>query len=161
VGRVLRSWLPAFLWAAVIFVLSTDSFSAEHTGSILNWLMPNLSHEQFVFLHHLIRKTAHFSEYFIFYLFLYRALRGQRTGWRWSWGFGAWVLAAGYSALDEIHQAFVASRTASPYDSLLDSVGALAAFLVVLFWFQLRQTPPGDLTEKPPGHPLPSAPAGN
>jgi len=39
-------------------------------------------------------------------------------------GLTALFCAAGYSALDEIHQAFVASRTASPYDSLLDSIGA-------------------------------------
>lgn len=141
--RFLRSWLPAVLWAVLIFSLSTDTFSADHTATVLHWLLPNLSQSQFVFVHHVIRKTAHFTEYFIFYLFLYRAVRGQRTGWRWSWGFGAWFLAAGYSALDEIHQAFVASRTASPYDSMLDSIGALAAFLLLALWFHLRQTGPG------------------
>jgi len=43
-------------------------------------------------------------------------------------------LRRGYSVLDEIHQAFVASRTASPYDSLLDSIGAFAAFVVLWMW---------------------------
>jgi VanZ family protein len=40
--------------------------------------------------------------------------------------------------LDEIHQAFVASRTASAYDSLLDSIGAFAAFGVLWMWFRNR-----------------------
>jgi VanZ family protein len=94
---------------------------------------------QFQAIHHLIRKSAHFSEYFIFCLLIYRAVRGARKGWRWTWGFAALFCAAGYSALDEIHQAFVASRTASAYDSLLDSVGAFVAMGVLWLWFRLRR----------------------
>ncbi len=139
----LRAWWPALLWAAVIFVMSTDTFSAEHTGSILEpvlrWLLPSLTAEQFDVIHHYIRKSAHFSEYFVFALFLYRGVRGAHTGWRWSWGLTALFIAAGYSALDEIHQAFVASRTASPYDSLLDSIGAFVAIAVLYLWFQTRR----------------------
>jgi len=40
--------------------------------------------------------------------------------------------------LDEIHQSFVASRGASPYDSLLDSIGAFAALVVLWMWFRWR-----------------------
>lgn len=139
----IRAWWPALVWAAVIFTLSTDSFSSEHTASILapivKWLYPALTAEQFEFVHHLIRKSAHFTEYFIFYLFLYRGVRGARIGWRWTWGLTALGVAAGYSILDEVHQAFVASRTASPYDSLLDSIGAFFAFAAVSIWFRLRK----------------------
>ena len=55
----------------------------------------------------------------------------------------ALLCAAGYSALDEIHQAFVASRTASAYDSLLDTTGAFAAMGVLWLWFRWRGTPRG------------------
>jgi len=41
--------------------------------------------------------------------------------------------------MDEVHQAFVASRTASPYDSLLDSIGAFFAFAVLYLWFRFRR----------------------
>lgn len=140
----IRAWWPALVWAGVIFTLSTDSFSAEHTASILapvvKWIYPALTDEQFQFVHHLIRKSAHFTEYFIFYLFLFRGVRSMRRGWRWTWGLAALGIAAGYSVMDEIHQAFVASRTASPYDSLLDSIGAFFAFLIVFLWFQLRKS---------------------
>ncbi|HEX4544196.1 MAG TPA: VanZ family protein [Candidatus Acidoferrum sp.] len=139
----LRAWWPAILWAAVIFFMSTDTFSAEHTASvmepILRWVRPGITKTQFEAVHYLIRKSAHFSEYFIFCLFIYRAVRGERKGWRWTWGFMALFCAAGYSALDEIHQAFVASRTASAYDSLLDSVGAFFAMAVLWLWFRLRR----------------------
>ena len=139
----IRAWWPAIVWACVIFTLSTDYFSAEHTATILSpvvhWLFPSLTADQFNHIHHLIRKSAHFTEYFIFYLFLFRGFRGDRGGWRWLWGFSAWAAAAGYSILDEIHQAFVVSRTASPYDSLLDSAGALFACAVLAAWFYLRR----------------------
>jgi VanZ family protein len=138
----LRAWWPALAWAGVIFSLSTDTFSAEHTGSllspILHWIYAAISDEQFAVIHHLIRKSAHFTEYFIFCLLIYRGVRGSGTGWRWSWGFSALFLAAAYSALDEVHQAFVASRTASPYDSLLDSVGAFFAVAAIYVWCRVR-----------------------
>ena len=140
-----RAWWPAFAWAGVIFTLSTDLFSSEHTASILapvvKWIYPGLTDEQFRLVHHLIRKSAHFTEYFIFYLFLFRGVRGIYRGWRCTWGLAALGIAAGYSVLDEIHQAFVVSRTASPYDSLLDSIGAFFAFVVVWLWFRLRKSP--------------------
>ena len=137
-----RIWWPAFLWAAVIFIMSTDAFSAQHTASffepILRWFIPGLTHEQFHVIHYYIRKSAHFIEYFIFCLLLFRGIRGSRIGWRWSWGLSALFIAAGYSALDEIHQAFVASRQASPYDSLIDSTGAFFAFAILWLWFPSR-----------------------
>ncbi len=144
----LRAWWPALAWACVIFMLSTDSFSSEHTASVfsplIQWLFPQLTEDQFDYIHHIIRKSAHFTEYFIFCLLLFRGIRSDRRGWRWSWGLSALSLAAAYSILDEVHQAFVASRTASPFDSLLDSVGAFFAFAILWLWFRLRRdkTPP-------------------
>jgi VanZ family protein len=139
----LRIWWPALLWAAVIFVMSTDRFSAQHTASffetMLRWFYPSMTAHRFLVIHHYIRKSAHFTEYFVFCLLLYRGVRGARTGWRWSWGLIALFIAASYAILDEIHQAFVASRQSSPYDSLLDSVGAFIAFAALWLWFHNHQ----------------------
>ena len=140
----LKAWWPAIAWACVIFSMSTDTFSAEHTASvfepILRWLMPSLTEDQFRSIHYFIRKSAHFSEYFVFCLLLYRGVSGGRKRWRWTWGLAALSCAAGYSILDEIHQAFVASRTASAYDSLLDSAGAIVAFATLWLWFRWRRS---------------------
>jgi VanZ family protein len=142
----LHAWWPALLWGAVIFTASTDTFSADHTavviGTALHWFVPALSAATFEIIHFFIRKTAHLTEYFIFYLLLYRGIRGARAGWHWSWAFAAWFIAAAYAALDEIHQSFVASRTASVWDSLLDSAGALIALLVLLLIHRLRRPRP-------------------
>jgi VanZ family protein len=152
------AWWPVALWAGFIFTMSTDTFSSEHTGSvlrpILHWLVPSLTVSQFELIHHVIRKCAHFTEYFIFCLLLFRGVRGDRKGWRWTWGLAALFCAAGYSALDEIHQAFVASRQASPYDSLLDSIGAFAAVVVLWVWFRRRRSVGGAeiaVSDAPPG----------
>jgi VanZ family protein len=142
----LHAWWPALLWGAVIFTASTDTFSSEHTGSvfsvILHWFSPSLSAATFDTIHFFIRKTAHLTEYFIFYLLLYRGIRGTRTGWHWSWALAAWFIAAAYAALDEIHQSFVPSRGASAWDSLLDSTGALIALLVLFLIYRLRRSRP-------------------
>jgi len=139
----LRTWWPAVVWACFIYLMSTDSFSAQHTAwllePVLRWLFPSLAAGQIDVIHFLIRKSAHFTEYFVFCLLLFRAVRGTRPGWHWSWGLTALVIAACYSCLDEIHQAFVASRTASPHDSLLDSIGAFFAFLTLCVWFRFRK----------------------
>ena len=136
----IRAWWPALVWGCVIFSLSTDSFSSEHTASILrtvlHWLIPSLSEDWLELWNHIIRKCAHFTEYFIFYVLLFRGIRGERRGWRVTWAFVALFIAAGYSALDEIHQSFVASRTASVWDSLLDSAGAFAAMVVVFLFYR-------------------------
>jgi VanZ family protein len=142
----LRAWWPALLWAGVITFASTDTLSSANTGSVLalvvRWVYPTISSEHLEAIHLFVRKAAHFAEYFIFYVLLYRGIRGRRAGWRWSWGLTAWIIAAAYSVLDEIHQSFVSSRTASPWDSLLDSAGALVALLCVFLFVRFLRFRP-------------------
>jgi VanZ family protein len=49
------------------------------------------------------------------------------------------LIAAVYSGLDEFHQVFVPSRGPSPWDSLLDSTGALVALLTLFFLYRRFQ----------------------
>jgi len=139
----LWGWWPAIVWSGVIFTMSTDSFSAEHTKwffePALRWLVPGLAQSQYDYIHHIIRKCAHFSEYFVYFVLLYRAVRAGRTGWRWSWGSIALLIAAVYSATDEFHQSLVPSRGPSVYDSLLDTAGAAVALMVVWLWLRWRR----------------------
>ena len=82
----------------------------EHTASvlepILRWLIPSLTDERFELIHHLIRKSAHFSEYFVFCLFLYRGVRAGRKGWRWTWGIAALSVVPVYYVLDLAEHVF-------------------------------------------------------
>jgi VanZ family protein len=138
----LRYWLPVVAWAALISFLSTDSFSSEHTGTIvlvvLRWFLPHASDATLELLHLLIRKCAHLTEYFIFSLLLLRAIRGTERGWRLRWALLALAIAAGYAGLDEFHQSFVPSRTSSARDALLDATGAATAQLAAWIAMQRR-----------------------
>jgi len=140
-GR-LRDWLPAIVWACVISSLSTDTFSADHTGRfiipVLRWVFPHASDPSILLMHALIRKCAHFVEYFVFSVFLTHGLRGKERGWKLRWALWAVAIAAGYAALDEFHQWFVPSRTASPWDALLDTTGAAVAQIVLWRWYAPR-----------------------
>jgi VanZ family protein len=150
-ARRLAPWLPAIAWAIMISWASTDYFSAEHTSEYilpaLHWLLPHASAETLDRLHFLIRKAAHFAEYFLFSFLLLRAIRGEHRGWRIRWAIVALVIAAGYSALDEFHQSFVPSPTALPWDSLLDTSGAAIAQALVWLWFRVHTRNPTDVPE--------------
>jgi VanZ family protein len=140
----IRDWWPALIWAVIIFTGSTNSFSSDTTSHylvpFLRWLIPGVSQANLELIHHLIRKSAHICEYFIFCLLLYRGLRGIRRGWHLASALLAVVLAAAYSVLDEIHQSFIASRGASGWDSLLDTGSALIAMFAILLFYRLRRT---------------------
>ena len=132
----IRYWIPPLLWTAVIFAGSSDLLSAAHTGfwldDVIRALIGHpLAAPQFDALHYAIRKAAHLAEYGILGALLFRAIRGDDTRWRWRWAIVAIVLTAVVASLDEWHQAFVPSRTSSPWDVLIDTVGATLAQIVI------------------------------
>ncbi|TMA30441.1 MAG: hypothetical protein E6J79_21285, partial [Deltaproteobacteria bacterium] len=81
----LRRWLPVLAWGGVISLFSTGYFTGESTGKIilpiLGTLFPSATHAELVAMHYFIRKLAHFTEYLVLSVLLYRALRAGR---RWS-----------------------------------------------------------------------------
>lgn len=135
-------WLPPLLWVAVMFVLSTDTFAAEHTGEVLwqvlSGLAPHVTYEQYTLLHFLTRKAAHLTEYAILACLLLRAFRaGAAEAWHWRWATLAFVLVAMHAGLDEYHQAYTQYRTGSVSDSVLDIAGGLIA--LALLWLNRRK----------------------
>ena len=130
----LKRWWPALLWAAAISGFSTQGFSSEHTSHyiipFLHWLLPSASPETLELLHHAIRKCAHFTEYFILSLLIFRGIRAGEKGWHLRWAFVTVLIVFGYAALDEFHQSFVPGRQAAFTDVLIDASGGFAAQLV-------------------------------
>jgi VanZ family protein len=138
----LRYYAPPLLWMAAMFYFSTDSFSAANTGSRLEWLLSflpfQISAAQLEWIHFLMRKGAHFTEYGLLALLWLRAFRGNEVvRWRWRWGVSAFVVIAAWALLDEWHQSFTAQRTGSIYDSLLDMSGGATALFV--WWLTNRR----------------------
>jgi len=107
-----------------IFIGSTDLLSAEHTsrfiGPFLRWFAPDISDATVASIQLVVRKAGHLSEYAILAALLYRALSRFAP---------AFLVAAVYAGLDEFHQSFVASRTASVWDVAIDCVGALIGLM--------------------------------
>ena len=126
-GSFLKYWLPVVAWMIFIFVGSTDLLSVEHTsrfiGPFLRWFAPDISAETIASVQLVVRKCAHLTEYAILAALFYRAFVKR-------WGVIAFVISALYAMLDEFHQSFVASRTSSPWDVMIDCIGALAGLAI-------------------------------
>jgi VanZ like family len=98
-SRVLSAWLPVVAWAGLIFTLSSIPDLGTGLGG---WDL-------------VLRKLAHGAEYAVLGVLLLRAIGRPGT---------AFALATLYAATDEIHQAFVPGRQASPVDLAIDAAGA-------------------------------------
>jgi len=137
---VVRRWFPVIIWLGFVFFMSTGTFSAENTfsvvGPILNFLFPSLSPDRAAMIHTMIRKGAHVFEYFVLGLLLLRAFRANSSAdWRWRWCLFAAIGVLLWALGDEFHQLFVPNRTASMRDVGIDTAGGLFAQLVGAFWY--------------------------
>jgi len=93
-------------------------------------------------IHHYVRKSAHFTEYFILSLLILRGIRAGRRETHLKWAVLIVIIVAAYASLDEIHQMFVPGRTPAVPDVMLDTSGGIAAQIIAaLFalWFRVRQ----------------------
>jgi VanZ family protein len=155
--RWLRRYWPVLAWAAAIWAFSTETFSFTHTSRlilpVLHWLFPQASAETLEWMHFVIRKSAHLVEYFIFSLLVLHAIRGERKGWQWQWGLIAIAVAAGYAAVDELHQAFEPTRGPSLWDVGLDTLGAALAQLSAASWSFRRRPLEAERVELHDGAP--------
>lgn len=137
-GRVWR-YGPLAAWIGFIFFASTGQFSASNTSRIIRplmlWLFPEITEDELLTVHFAVRKGAHFAEYALLALLASRAfLTSSKEALRRRWWAAAFALVAACALLDEYHQSFVAARTGTVYDSLIDMSGGAAAVALVALW---------------------------
>jgi VanZ family protein len=139
----LKHWWPAFVWAVVISGFSTGAFTSDNTSRfivpILRFFLPHASAETLELLHFLVRKCAHFTEYFILSLLILRGIRAGAKGMHLRWALLTILLVAGYASLDEFHQSFVPGRTAAVGDVLIDTSGGAVALIVASLFARFRR----------------------
>lgn len=112
-----RYWLPPFLWASLIFILS--SLHTIPTPSV-----PGVSMD----------KVAHATVYAILAGLCFRAFAtGEQFPARWAALLSA-LFATAYGATDEIHQSFVAGRACEGGDLVADAAGAIVAAAFCAWW---------------------------
>ena len=121
-AQVLWYWVPAALYAGLIFFLSAQSHPEDNLPSFL--------------FKEVSDKVLHAVEYGILAVLCYRAFR---------WAAGptiarqavvlAILTASVYGITDEVHQAFVPLRESSWQDWLADTIGA---FIGAMSWRSIR-----------------------
>jgi VanZ family protein len=142
--KKVQYWFPVILWIGFIFWMSTGMFSAQNTyvffASLLRYVSPSISQKEIVFVHFIIRKLAHLTEYFISGLLLFRAFRnGSENRRELLWAFSSFVVVVIIAASDEVHQTFVYTRTASIVDVGIDTLGGFLAQCISILVFRRRR----------------------
>lgn len=131
-----RPWIAALLvWAAIIFTLSS---------------FPNPPGPRATELRSVV---AHLAEYAIFGFLALNVIARWRGALTRRVVLTAWFLAIAYGISDELHQAFVPNRHASPFDVAVDTVGGALGVAVAAHWLRGRLPPAPGITRiaAPPG----------
>jgi VanZ family protein len=149
------TWLPVLIGLCVIAMESTDQFSSANTHGMLFHLFASMGIHPTTAglesLNHVLRKTGHFLGYGVLSLLFWRAWRRTLQNRATETLLHFRLRCAGFAllgtlitaSLDEWHQSFIPSRTASPVDVALDMTGALACHLLlfIIFWVMGRPRP--------------------
>jgi len=148
-GKRVVCWLMVVLWMGLIFFFSAQpaEISGEQSGGVISFLLSKLSPgfelltrveqlERIEFWQHTVRKLAHFLIYAVLGMLFLSALY-QHSCKAWIRPILAVLLSSCYAVSDEIHQLFVFGRSCEIRDMCIDSVGALAGVLTLVFCIKL------------------------
>ncbi len=126
--------------AVVIFLLSAQAYdeSADLSNSITARILSFFSayssadadtqYELLVYWAPIFRNLGHFSEFFLLAFFAALSAKAFDLGWPSTFSFIGCVI---YAISDELHQYFVPGRVCDFADIVTDSLGALAAVVLI------------------------------
>ncbi|MCX6793991.1 MAG: VanZ family protein [Candidatus Gottesmanbacteria bacterium] len=115
--KVVRAWGPAVVWMVVIFVLSNRQ---------------SISVSEDYWLNYLFFKTLHVIEYAILFIFYIRGLSNFWSNEKVVNKYAiAFLLTILYASSDEIHQLFVSTREGRVRDVIIDTLGAIFAWISI------------------------------
>lgn len=143
--KELLIWLPAILIMITIFIYSSmpAEESSQKSMKIVDFVIrvyENISDDTFdntrrldhiENLEHIIRKSAHVTEYALLAAAIALAL-WRKVDKGYALFFQAVFLTVVYAATDEFHQRFVPGRSGELKDVLIDSTGAILGALFFL-----------------------------
>ena len=132
---------------SLIFAGSTGALSSQQTsrfiGPLLRWFNPSASDETVRSIQFAIRKCGHLTEYAILAALLWRARRKPKLNperpWLRSDALFAIGCAALYAISDELHQSFEPTRQGSPWDVLIDTIGAALGIWAIWIFGRWRR----------------------
>ena len=134
-------WTMVIIWAIVIFVFSSQpgDISNGNNRFILDMFMKmgiNLDAITGNKADFVIRKAAHFTEYFIFYLLLYNALIDDF--YLNSTLIISLIMTFLYASTDEFHQRYVSGRGPAVRDVVIDVSGGVVCLLIIYIRHYIR-----------------------
>ena len=132
---------PLIVWAALIFIGSTNLLSGSNTNPYLREFLlrvfPSAGEATLHIFYLTVRKAGHLTEYAILAVLAARAfVTSSRSFLRTYWFAASISLVIGYAASDEFHQSFVPTRGASVEDVMIDAVGGAIGLAIFWLWRQ-------------------------
>lgn len=140
--RLILGWVCLLLWIGLIFYMSNQpgDVSSKQSGLVLKLFQAigiDLNNELGELATFIVRKTAHFTEYFILYMLTVNVMK---------YYFNidkailyAFVFSVFYACTDEIHQYFIPGRAMAFKDVLIDSSGALLSMIITKINFKMKK----------------------
>jgi VanZ family protein len=133
-SRRIKKWGLVLIWMIVIFLFSSQNGDKSSENNkfivyILNTLGIDINTILSGNADFIIRKAAHFTEYFILYFLLYNALK-EDFYFTHSTMF-ALIITFLYAVSDEFHQSFVPGRGPAFKDVLIDTSGGVVCMVVI------------------------------
>lgn len=115
--RAVKAWLPTLVWLVVIFLFSNHPTIST---SVVNW-------QDFI-----IKKAAHFIEYFILSFLVFRSLNRTTRLAKSKIVIVSLLFSILYALTDEYHQSFIPGRDPHIRDVFIDTFGAATAQILII-----------------------------
>lgn len=135
-------WIMLLIWMVIIFLMShqpgeVSSSQSDLVIKIFEFLGINLNSyfEEMATL--IIRKAAHFTEYLILFILLYRVLCfyiDKKSAKLYSL-LGVFL----YAGSDEIHQYFIPGRNMALKDVIIDTSGGFFAMVITWIYEKIKK----------------------
>lgn len=131
------SWILLIGWMSFIFFMShqpgeVSSSQSDLVLKIFRFIGIELNDYFGEIATFIVRKAAHFSEYFILFLLSYNVFRCYEKNKKYSVYLILFV--AIYAITDEFHQSFIPGRGPALRDVLIDTSGGLFGYIVIRFF---------------------------
>lgn len=122
--------LLVLLWMILIFIMSSfnSTESSNQSGFIVNIISGIFNINNIELLSLIIRKLAHFTEYFILGILTYNMFDSYNKK-----AYISIIICILYAISDEIHQIFVPGRSCQIMDITIDTLGSLLGIYLLLF----------------------------
>lgn len=131
--RIIINWILLIIWMMLIFLMSNQpaDISNKQSNSFINMLAflgIDLNSKLGSLASFVVRKAAHFTEYFILYWLSFRVFKNYVEIKKAR--IYCLFLVLGYATTDEIHQYFIPGRAMALRDIIIDFSGGLFANII-------------------------------